>query len=51
VDGQESDSRKGSGFGLYFCRLAVEAHRGSIHIDSRPGLGTDVVFDIPSAAV
>lgn len=51
VEGQEKDSRKGSGFGLYFCRLAVEAHHGRIRIDSRPGLGTDVAFDIPASAV
>jgi signal transduction histidine kinase len=50
VEGQESESRKGSGFGLYFCRLAVEAHHGRIRIESRPGQGTDVVFDIPSSA-
>ncbi|HNT97778.1 MAG TPA: HAMP domain-containing sensor histidine kinase [Elusimicrobiales bacterium] len=50
VEGQEADSRKGSGFGLYFCRLAVEAHKGRITIDSVPGRGTTVRFEIPPAA-
>lgn len=50
VEGQEANSRKGSGFGLYFCRLAVEAHKGRITIDSVPGRGTTVVFEIPGGA-
>jgi two-component system sensor histidine kinase VicK len=45
--GKEGGSRKGSGLGLYFCRLAIEAHGGSIAIDSRPGQGTSVLFEIP----
>jgi signal transduction histidine kinase len=48
VEGQESRSRKGSGIGLYFCRLAVEAHGGTIVIDSTPGRGTTVTFDLPA---
>jgi len=48
VEGQESRSRKGSGIGLYFCRLAVEAHGGKIVIDSVPGRGTTVTFDLPA---
>ncbi|MDT8286126.1 MAG: HAMP domain-containing sensor histidine kinase [Elusimicrobiales bacterium] len=47
VEGQEAQSRKGSGIGLYFCRLAVEAHGGKIVIDSAPGRGTTVTFDLP----
>lgn len=49
VEGQESESRKGSGIGLYFCRLAVEAHQGKINISSRPGKGTRVLVEIPGA--
>lgn len=49
VEGQESESRKGSGIGLYFCRLAVEAHKGKISISSRPGHGTRVLVEIPGA--
>jgi len=48
VEGQEAQSRKGSGIGLYFCRLAVEAHGGKISIDSRPGSGTTVRFELPA---
>lgn len=48
VEGQEAQSRKGSGIGLYFCRLAVEAHGGKISIDSRLGSGTTVKFEIPA---
>lgn len=49
VEGQESESRKGSGIGLYFCRLAVEAHKGRIFIDSKMGVGTKVVIELPGA--
>lgn len=48
VEGQETQSRKGSGIGLYFCRLAVEAHGGKISIDSRLGSGTTVKFEVPA---
>jgi signal transduction histidine kinase len=47
VEGQESESRKGSGIGLYFCRLAIEAHKGKISISSRPGHGTRVLVEMP----
>ncbi|KAF0125319.1 MAG: two-component system OmpR family sensor kinase [Elusimicrobia bacterium] len=50
VDGNDENSRQGSGFGLYFCRLAVEAHKGLIAIDSVPGRGTTVSFEIPGGA-
>lgn len=47
VDGQEKDVRKGSGLGLYFCRLAIEAHHGNIKIESKIGAGTTVIFELP----
>lgn len=37
----------GSGIGLAFCKLAVEAHKGTISLDSIEGKGTIVSFIIP----
>ncbi|MBI5565531.1 MAG: GAF domain-containing protein, partial [Chloroflexi bacterium] len=38
---------RGSGLGLAFCRLAVEAHGGRIWADSVPGQGTAFNFTLP----
>ena len=37
----------GSGLGLYFCKLAVELHRGIIGVDSKLGLGSRFFFTLP----
>jgi signal transduction histidine kinase len=37
----------GLGLGLYICRKIVEAHRGSIRVESQPGRGAAFVMDIP----
>jgi PAS domain S-box-containing protein len=38
---------KGLGLGLAFCRLAVEAHGGSIWVDSDLGQGATFAFSLP----
>lgn len=39
--------RKGTGLGLALCQLAVEAHHGTIWIDSAPGQGSTFSFTLP----
>jgi signal transduction histidine kinase len=47
VSGRQQGS--GSGLGLAFCRLAIEAHGGHIWSESMPGKGTIVTFTLPAA--
>jgi PAS domain S-box-containing protein len=39
--------KRGSGLGLTYCRLAVEAHGGEIWVDDRPGGGSQFIFSLP----
>ncbi len=41
--------RRGSGLGLNFCQLAVEAHGGKIWVDDAPGSGSEFSFTLPVA--
>ncbi|MBI1282342.1 MAG: GAF domain-containing protein [Anaerolineaceae bacterium] len=41
--------RRGSGLGLTFCRLVVEAHGGRIWIEDNPGGGSIFAFTLPVA--
>ena len=40
---------RGSGLGLAFCRLVVEAHEGRLEVDSAPGHGATFTFSLPTA--
>jgi PAS domain S-box-containing protein len=40
---------EGSGLGLPICKALVEAHGGTILMDSKPGSGTTVTFTLPGS--
>jgi len=47
VDARESGATVGTGLGLAFCRLAVEAQGGKIRMENRPTKGAVVTFTLP----
>ncbi|MCX7967650.1 MAG: HAMP domain-containing histidine kinase [Armatimonadetes bacterium] len=47
VEARKAGAAVGTGLGLTFCKLAVEAHGGRIWVESEVGKGTTVHFVVP----
>ncbi len=47
VEARRAAARANRGLGLYFCKLAVEAHGGTIHVEERGDLGAVFVVRLP----
>lgn len=48
VDASRSRPDGGTGLGLSICKGIVEAHGGTMHIDSTPGIGTTIQVTLPT---
>lgn len=48
---RERDGERGAGLGLAIARGLIEAHRGTIEVDSQPGQGARFIFTLPRSVV
>ncbi len=46
--GADSQTKHGSGLGLYICKQIVRSHHGRITVDSTPGKGTRFTIHLPN---
>ncbi|MCA0368425.1 MAG: PAS domain S-box protein [Proteobacteria bacterium] len=47
VEGQHSKTTQGTGLGLALTKSLIEMHGGQLSMESQPGIGTTVSFDLP----
>lgn len=47
IEARRVSARQNRGLGLYFCKLAAEAHGGTIHVEERGDLGAVFVVRLP----
>ncbi len=47
ADNSTTRRTNGLGLGLYLCRRIAEAHDGSVHVHSQPGVGSEFILILP----
>lgn len=51
VDSSDNRRRGGAGLGLSICKSIIESHGGSIHFESKVGVGTTFFFDLQESEI